>query len=37
MDWKFSDSLPSVPNGKLAWLAVAFSLAAFALTCLAAL
>jgi hypothetical protein len=36
MDWKFTDNLPTVPTGKLTWLAVAFSLLAFALICLAA-
>ncbi len=36
MDWKFTDNVPSVPTGKLAWLFLAFALAAFALVCLAA-
>jgi hypothetical protein len=36
MDWKFADELPSPPAGKAAWLALALSLAAFALICLAA-
>lgn len=35
MDWKLTD-IPSIPNGKLAWLVALLSLAAFALTCLAA-
>jgi hypothetical protein len=36
VDWKLTDT-PCIPSGKLAWLIALLSLAAFALTCLAAL